>query len=75
MVKITLKGERMEQVAKFCHLGAWITEDGRCDTEIRSRIALAKTAFNRRNELLTNNMSQSVKKKIVKAVAWSVFLY
>ena len=70
VVKITLNGERIEQVAKFCYLGAWITEDGRCDTEIRSRIA-----FNRRNELLTNNMSQSVKKKIVKAVVWSVFLY
>ena len=68
-VKITLNGERIEQVAKFCYLGAWITEDGRCDTEIRSRIALAKAAFNRRNELLTNNMSQSVKKKIVKAVS------
>ena len=75
VVKITLNGERIEQVAKFCYLGAWITEDGRCDTEIRSRIALAKAAFNRRNELLTNNMSQSVKKKIVKAVVWSVFLY
>ena len=56
-------------------MGAWITEDGRCDTEIRSRIALAKAAFNRRNKLLANNMSQSVKKKIVKAAVWSVFLY
>ena len=44
VVKITLNG----QVAKFCYLGAWIIEDGRCDTEIRSRIALAKAAFNRR---------------------------
>ena len=70
VVKITLNGERIEH-----GLGAWITEDGRCDTEIRSRIALAKAAFNRRNELLTNNMSQSVKKKIMKAVVWSVFLY
>ena len=29
MVKITLNGERIEQVAKFCYLGAWITEDGK----------------------------------------------
>ena len=62
VVKITLNGERIEQVAKFCYLGAWITEDGRCDTEIRSRIALAKAAFNRRNELLTNNESECEEK-------------
>ncbi len=74
-VNITLNGVRIEQVAKFCYLGSWITDDGRCDVEIRSRIAMAKAAFNRRKELLTKNMSRSVKNKIVKAVVWSVLLY
>ena len=74
-VTVTLNGERIEQVVKFCYLGSWVTEDGRCDTEIKSRIAMAKTAFKRMKELLTKNMSLSVKKKIVKAVVWSVLLY
>ena len=36
---------------------------------------MAKAAFSRRKKLLTKNMSRSVKKKIVKAVIWSVLLY
>ena len=74
-INITLHGERIQQVSKFCYLGSWITHDGRCNVEIRSRIAMAKAAFSRRKELLTKNMSRNVKKKIVKAVIWSVLLY
>ena len=74
VVKIVLNGERLEQVAKCCYLGAGIIEDGRRDAKIRSRIALAKAAFNNRQELLTNSMSRSVKKKIVETVVWSVLL-
>ena len=52
-----------------------ITDNGSCSTEIRSRIAMAKSAFSRRKELFTRGMSQKVKKQIIKAVVWSVFLY
>ena len=44
----------MEQVKKFRYLGAMITEDGRYDVEIKTRIGMAKDAFNKRRELLTH---------------------
>ena len=43
-----------------------MTEDGRCGTEIKIRIA--KEAFNKRKELLTKRCSNVVKKKIVKTL-------
>ena len=39
------------------------------------RIAIAKDAFSKRKELLTQKMSVDVKKQIVKTVVWSVPLY
>ena len=40
----------MEQASKFKYLGAWITEDGRSETEIKTRIGMAKDAFSKRKE-------------------------
>jgi len=36
-MKIMIVGQMVEQVKKFKYLRAWITDDGRCDAEIRSR--------------------------------------
>jgi len=36
-MKIMIVVQMVEQVKKFKYLGAWITDDGRCDAEIRSR--------------------------------------
>jgi len=52
-----------------------ISEDGRCETEVKVRIGMAKDAFNKRRELLRRKMSLRVKKSIVKTVVWSVALY
>ena len=74
-LNIVLNEERIKQVAQFCYLGSLITYDGSCGKEIRARIAMAKTAFNRQKELLTRGIKQKVKKKTIKAVVWSVLLY
>ena len=74
-VNIVLNEERIRQVAQFCYLGSLIADNGSCGKEIRARIAMAKTAFNRRKELLTRSMKRKVKKKIIKTVVWSVLLY
>ena len=71
----TVEGQKVEQVSKFKYLGAWITEDGRSETEIKTRIGMAKDAFSMRKELLTRGMSRGVKKRIVKTVIWSMALY
>ena len=75
VINIIIDGQKVEQVSKFKYLGAWITEDGRCETEIRTRIGMAKDTFSKRKELLTRGISKAVKKKIVKTVNWSVALY
>ena len=60
---------------KFRYLGALATEDGRCEAEIKARMAMAKEAFNKRKELLTQRMDRRLKKQIIKSVVWSVTLY
>jgi len=70
-----INGSRIEQVKSFKYLGSTMTEDGRCETEIKVRIALAKEAFSTRRELLTKSFRKEVKKKIVKTLLWSTFLY
>ena len=60
---------------KFKYLGAWITEDGRCETEIRTRIGMVKDAFSKRKDPLTGGLSRVVKKRIIKSMVWSVALF
>ena len=67
-VDIQINGCRIEQVKSFKYLGSTITDDGRCENEIRVRIALAKEAFSNRKELLTKRFKRKVKKKIVKTL-------
>ena len=74
-VHICLKEERTKQEAQLCYLGLLITDNGSCSKEIRAKIAMAKTAFNRRKELLTRGISWKVKKKIIKIVVWSALLH
>ena len=43
-----IEGQGVEQVTKFKYLGGNITENGRCETEIKTRIGMAKDAFGNR---------------------------
>ena len=72
VVKLLIDGQQVEQVDKFKYLGAWITDDGRCEVEIKTRIRTAKYTFVERKELLTKNIRKRTKKRIVKALVWSL---
>jgi hypothetical protein len=72
---VKIDDQKVEQVSQFKYLGAMITEDGRSETEVKVRIAMAKNTFSKRKELLIRKMSRKVKKKIVKTIVWSVALY
>jgi hypothetical protein len=74
-LNITINGNMIEQVQSFKYLGSTMTEDGRCESEVKIRIALAKEAFSKRKELLTKKFKKRVKKKLVKTLVWSVLLY
>ena len=74
-VEILVDGQRLEQVKKFKYLGATITEDGKCLSEIKVRIAMAREAFSKRKELLTRRISRDTRKRMVKTLVWPVALY
>ena len=74
-VNILINNQKLEQVAHFKYLGSCSTQDGRSSMEIRKRIAMGREAFNGKKILLTKGLELHLKKRIVKAVVWSVVLY
>jgi len=52
-----------------------MSEEGRCETEVKIRIAMAKEAFSKRKELFTRNVKKGIKKKLVKTLVWTTLLY
>ena len=73
---IAVNGEELEQVTKYKYLGSIVTQDGRCVDEIKTRIAIAKTAFNKVKSLVTNrSISVGLRKRFIKSYVWSTLLY
>ena len=73
---IKVNGTVLKQVDKFKYLGTIITSDGRCVTEIKSRTAQAKAAFQKmRNILCNNSLSIEVRKNILKCYIEPILLY
>ena len=42
---------------------------------MKTRIGMAKNAFNQRKELLSKSLNKDIKKRIIKAIIWSVAFY
>src|SRR6476661_2380072 len=57
-ISILINGKKIDQVQSFKYLGSTMTENGKCKTEIKIRIALAKETFSKRKELLTKRFQQ-----------------
>ena len=74
-IKITIDGTRIEAVAEFKYLGSIITDDGRCATEVKRRIAKAKSAFKDNENFLTSNTDLKLRKRLIKSIVWSNALY
>jgi hypothetical protein len=52
-----------------------ITNDARCTHEIKSRIAMAKAVFIKKNTFFTSRFDLYLRKKLVKCYIWSVTFY
>jgi hypothetical protein len=52
-----------------------ITNDARCICEIKSRIAKAKAAINKKKTLFVSKLDFKLKKKLVKCYIWRTALY
>jgi len=67
--------KQLENVESFKYLGSVLTNDGRCNCEIKCRIAMAKAAFNKKRALFTSTLDVELRKKLVKCYVWSIALY
>jgi hypothetical protein len=67
--------KQSENVEYSNYLGSMITNDARCTREIKSSIAMAKVAFNKKKNLFTSKLDLNLRKKLVKCYIWSVALY
>jgi hypothetical protein len=74
-VKLMIDQKQLVNVEFFKHLGSMLTNDGRCTCEIKSRIAVAKAAFNKKRALFTSKMGSELRNNIVKCYMWSIVLY
>ena len=67
--------KQLENLECFKYLGSMLTNDGRRTCEIKSRIAMAKAAFNKNRALFTSTLDLKLRKKLVKLYIWSIALY
>lgn len=66
----------LEQVTRFVYLGGLITEDGRCEEDIKRRIGLACTAFGKLGKMWkAKNISIRTKMKLYHTLVEPVLLY
>jgi len=72
---IMVDGNTLEQVAQYKYLGSWVTEDGRCDLDVKSRIGMAKDVFWKHKQLLKGNINLKVKKRILQCYVFPVVKY
>ena len=75
-VNITVEGRSLEQVESYVYLGQLITEEGRCDKEIRRRIEIARKEFiNMKSILTSRKLSIETRKSLIRCYVLSTFLY
>src|SRR5215470_5338541 len=74
-VEIKIGQHKVEQVKQFKYLGAMVTEDGRCEQDIKCRIAMAKASIGKRKKVLCSNMSMALRVRLAKTLVWPVMMY
>ena len=65
----------LEQVSQYKYLGSWITEDARCEEEIRTRIGMAKAACWQNKAIMRGNIRFCTKMKTLNCYVFSVLDY
>ena len=75
-IDMRVNGEKLKQEDEFKYLGQCITNDGRCEKEIRRRIAIAKATFNNMKDVLASRKIRlDVRKRVLNCYVMSTFLY
>ena len=75
-INISIEGEPIEQVKKMVYLGHIVTETGKSDTEIKRRIAIARSSFTSLYKVLTSReVSLDARISLLKCYIWSTLLF
>ena len=74
-VSIIMDGKKLEEVSSFKYLGATLTKDGTCKTEIHIWIVAATAAMARLTRVRKSNISFQTKFKLYKSLVISILLY
>jgi len=74
-VTIMMDQKQLKNVECFKYSGSMLTNDGRCTCEIKSRLAMAKAAFNEKKNLFTSTLDLNLRTKVIKCYIWSMALY
>jgi len=75
-INIKMDDYALKQVSTFKYLDSTITEDGKNKEDIMQRIREAKVMFNNKKQLLlSNNLSLEMKRALINSCIWSVALY
>lgn len=73
---ITLKGVQLEKVEHYKYLGTWITYNNEQTREIKTRIEIARTVFNKMRILLcSRDLPIQLRTRTLKCYVFSTLLY
>ncbi|GFO35233.1 endonuclease-reverse transcriptase [Plakobranchus ocellatus] len=76
IINIYIKGTRLKQKDQFKYLGSLISSDGRNNSEVASRIAQAKTNFQKMKTVLTNkNISIRTRRRALECYIEPILMY
>ena len=75
-VNISLGGSLLKQVSTFKYLGSQVSDDAKCDSDIRARIGMAKAAFGQLRKILVSmSIRRETRVRVLKSYVWSVLLF
>ena len=75
-LKISVKGQDLEQVKEFVYLGGLVSQDGRCEADIKRRIGLTYAVFNKLANIWNcNRLAMGIKVQVYKAMVLPVLIY
>jgi hypothetical protein len=70
IIQIMVGQNQPENVECFNYLRSMIRNAARCTRKIKSRIAMAKAAFNKKKALFTSKSGLNLRKKLVTCYIW-----
>ena len=75
-IAITIDGDTLQQVDHFQYLGVMITEDGKCEADMRSRLGMARSVLSELEHIWKSRaITLSTKLRLLRSLVWPVGTY